>query len=181
MNPIHIIDKYYPDGKLRDLLLAHSRAVANKALSLIDHNRITDIDRDFVYEAAMLHDIGIFRCNARDIFCRGNLPYIRHGIEGRKILEGEALPRHALVCERHTGSGLTVEDIVSQNLPLPHRDMLPLTKEERLVCYTDKFFSKSADHPTLEKPMERIIASMARFSSDVLDRFYVLRAEFDPS
>ncbi len=181
MNTLEIIDKYYGPGKLRDLLLAHSGAVASKALALIDKNQLTDIDREFVYEAAMLHDIGIFRCDARDIFCEGPLPYICHGVEGRKILEAEGFPSHALVCERHTGSGLTVDDIVSQGLPLPHRDMLPLTREERLVCYADKFFSKSADHPTLEKPMDRILASMKRFAPAVLDRFNALRTEFDPS
>lgn len=178
MNPIEIIDRYYSQGALRDLLLAHSGAVAGKALSIIDRKGLTGIDRDFVYEAAMLHDIGIFRCDAPDIYCNGSLPYICHGVEGRMILESEGLPRHALVCEHHTGSGLTTGEIISQNLPLPHRDMLPTTPEERLICYADKFFSKSAGHPTAEKSLDRVRSSMARFNPEVLERFEALHAEF---
>ena len=78
-----------------------------------------DIDREFVYEAALLHDIGVVKCDAPSIHCHGTRPYICHGIEGRAMLESLGLPRHALVCERHTGSGLSVADIISQNLPLP--------------------------------------------------------------
>lgn len=179
MNPYDIIGKYYAPGPLRDLLVAHSEAVTEKALGIIEHKGLTDIDTQFLREAAMLHDIGIFRCDAHDIFCEGDLPYICHGIAGSAILKEENLPRHALVCERHTGAGLTVQDIVSQNLPLPHRDMLPLSREERLICYADKFFSKSADHPRLEKPLGRVIASMSRHSPDVLARFMALHDEFN--
>lgn len=179
MDPIRIIDKYYPEGDLRTLLLSHSSAVARKALELTDRNARMDIDRAFVYEAAMLHDIGIFLCHAPSIYCIGELPYIRHGIEGARILKNEGLELHALVCERHTGAGLTIDDIVSQNLPLPHRMMLPVTPEERLICYADKFFSKSADSPTIEKPMERIVKSMEKFGPATLARFEALRAEFN--
>lgn len=118
----------------------------------------------------MLHDIGIFRCNAPDICCTGPLPYICHGVEGRKILEAEGLPRHALVCERHTGAGLTVADIESQHLPLPRRDMTPQSLEEKLICYADKFFSKSGDI-TAEKPLDKVRRSMERHGRDTLERF----------
>lgn len=179
MDAIQIINKYYPAGKLRTLLLAHSESVARKALDIIDRLKRTDMDREFVYEAAMLHDIGIFRCDAKDIYCTGPLPYICHGIEGARILNDEGYPLHALVCERHTGSGITKREIITRKMPLPHRDLLPVSPEERLICYADKFFSKSADNPTVEKPMDRVIESMARFGSDELARFESLRNEFE--
>lgn len=177
MNPIEIIDKYYPLGsKLREELIVHSTKVRDKALECISRRGL-EVDADFVAEAAMLHDIGIFRCNAPDIHCLGDLPYICHGIEGRKILEAEGLPRHALVCERHTGSGLTVDDIVRQNLPLPHRDMLPLSLEEKLVCYADKFYSKSGDIRA-EKTLDTVLRSMQRHGPDTLARFLTLHTLF---
>jgi uncharacterized protein len=92
---------------------------------------------------------------------------------GRRILENEGMPRYAMVCEHHTGSGLTVEDIKAQNLPLPLRDMTPTTTEERLICYADKFFSKSGDVER-EKPFEEVCASMARHGEDSLRRFLEL-------
>lgn len=178
MKPVNeIIDKYYGnDNRLRTILLVHSRLVSDKALRCADMHGI-EIDRRFVEEAAMLHDIGIFRCNAPDIECHGIQPYICHGIEGRAILEKEGLPRHALVCERHTGAGLTVEDIITQNLPLPHRDMTPQTLEEKLICYADKFFSKSGDY-SREKPLDKVIRSMARHGDATLDRFLELHSLF---
>lgn len=165
-----IINKYYgTSSRLRTILTVHSRLVAEKALRCAAARGL-DVDREFVEEAAMLHDIGIFRCNAPDICCTGTLPYICHGVEGRKILEAEGLPRHALVCERHTGAGLTVADIESQHLPLPRRDMTPQSLEEKLICYADKFFSKSGDI-TAEKPLDKVRRSMERHGADTLERF----------
>ena len=52
-------------------------------------------------------------------------------------------PRHALVCERHTGAGLSLKDIMDQKLPVPPREMLPVSMEEQVICFADKFFSKT--------------------------------------
>lgn len=177
MDPYALIDKYYALApQLREILLVHSEKVAHKAFRCAAERSVS-VDRDFLREAALLHDIGIFRCDAPGILCFGTQPYIQHGIIGREILESEGLPRHALVCERHTGAGLTVEDIVRQNLPLPHRDMTPQTTEERLICYADKFYSKSGDYRA-EKSLPRIIKSMEKFGPDSLRRFLDLHNEF---
>lgn len=177
MNPYEIIDKYYKPGTpLYETLTVHSEMVKRKALECISRRGL-QVDTDFVAEAAMLHDIGIFRCDAPDIYCEGELPYICHGVEGCRILGEEGLLRHALVCERHTGAGLTVDDIVNQSLPLPHRDMLPVTMEEKLICYADKFYSKSGDIRE-EKSFERVVASMKRHGEDTLQRFLALHEMF---
>lgn len=174
---IKIIEKYYSRGsKLYNLLIAHSRQVADFTIRIADRNTKLTIDRDFVYEAAMLHDIGIFKTHAPSIHCNGDMPYICHGYLGREILEAEGLPQHALVCEHHTGSGLSLDDIIRQGLPLPQRDMLPTTIEEKLVCYADKFFSKS--HIAPAKPIEKVQTEMARFGEASLSRFNELIAIF---
>lgn len=176
-DPLEIIRKYYkPGSQLYETLVIHSEKVRDKALECINR-RDLEVDKDFVASAAMLHDIGIFHCDAPDIYCHGSLPYICHGVEGRKILEAEGLPRQALVCERHTGSGLTVEDIIRQNLPLPHRDMTPRSLEEKLICYADKFYSKSGDIRA-EKSLDRVLRSMERHGADTLARFLEHHALF---
>ncbi len=165
-----IINKYYPeDNALRRILLTHSRAVADKALAIAAAHLELPIDTAFVEEAAMLHDIGIVRCNAPGIECFGTEPYICHGRIGAEMLREEGLPRHARVCERHTGAGLTEEDIVSQQLPLPHQSFLPETLEEQLICYADKFFSKT--RPDQEKTLEQAERSLAKFGQPGLIRF----------
>ena len=165
-----IINKYYPeDNELRHILLVHSRAVADKALAIADRHPELSLDRQFIEEAAMLHDIGIVRCNAPGIQCFGTEPYICHGRIGAEILRAEGFPRHARVCERHTGAGITRSQIIAQKLPLPQQDFLPETMEEKVICYADKFFSKS--HLDEEKTIEQAIASLSKFGEEGVARF----------
>ena len=117
----------------------------------------------------MLHDIGICQTDAPGIYCHGTHPYICHGILGAAMLRTEGFERHARVCERHTGAGLSLNDIVGQNLPLPHQDFLPVTLEEQLICYADKFFSKS--NPEQEKTIEQAERSLSKFGTEGLERF----------
>lgn len=170
MNYELIINKYYPeDNELKHILMVHSRKVADKALKIVDTHPELGADRQFVEEAAMLHDIGIFRCDANGIQCFGDKTYICHGTIGADILREEGYPRHALVCERHTGAGLSLKQIEEQDLPIPHREMLPVSIEEQIVCYADKFFSKTKLEN--EKSVEKALASLEKFGADGVERF----------
>lgn len=165
-----IIEKYYtPGSDLYNILLRHSRDVTRRALRIVDTHPELGADRRFVEEAAMLHDIGIVRCDAPGICCHGTEPYLRHGMIGAEMMRGEGLERHARVCERHTGAGLSAREIEEQNLPLPHRDFLPETIEEQIVCYADKFYSKS--HLDREKTLPQAEKTIARFGEEGLQRF----------
>ncbi len=170
MNPLALIDKYYPENnELRHILLTHSRSVADKALALARKHPELNLDLQFVEEAAMLHDIGIFRTDAPDICCFGTYPYICHGYLGADLVRAEGFPRHALVCERHTGAGITQEAVEAQQLPLPHREMVPVSLEEQLVCFADKFYSKT--HLEGEKSVEKARKSIAKYGEDGVARF----------
>lgn len=165
-----IIDKYYPEGTaLRRILMIHSRQVADRALQIVDRHPELEMDRQFVEEAAMLHDIGIFLTDAPGIECHGVEPYILHGRLGAELMRSEGYPRHARVCERHTGAGITIKEIEAQHLPLPHQDFLPETLEEKVVCYADKFYSKS--HLDRVRTLEQTEKSIARHGEDGLLRF----------
>ena len=171
MNPEEILEKYYQrDSKLWTVLVEHSKAVCDKALEIASNHSELKADLKFIEEAALLHDIGIYLTNAPDLYCFGNLPYICHGYLGREILEKEGYPRHALVCERHTGTGLSLSEIKTQNLPIPHRDMLPVSIEEEIICFADKFFSKSHDLRQPKK-LDKIRKSMAKHGEDQVQRF----------
>jgi uncharacterized protein len=159
------------------LLLHHGRLVGEKALEILDGAPWIDADRDFVFEAAMLHDIGIGRTRCPELGCTGALPYVHHGVQGRYILDGMGLARHGLVCERHVGVGIRADEAALQRLDLPHRDMLPLSVEERLICYADKFFSKT-DNGRHEKTIDEIVATLARYGSAMTDRFERLHRLF---
>ena len=165
MNPLDIIYKYYPaDDALRRLLLKHSRQVADKALAVCERHPELHLDRQLVYEGAMLHDVGIFLTDAPCIFCHGSEPYLLHGRLGAELMRKEGREDLARICERHTGTGLTAEDIRRQGLPLPLEDFRPETEAEKVICYADKFFLKS--HPDAEKTAAQVVKSLAKFGPE---------------
>jgi uncharacterized protein len=170
MSPLALIDRYYPKkNSLRELLLFHSQSVAQKALRIARAHPELNLDESFVSEAAMLHDIGIFLTHAPDIYCFGDYPYICHGYLGAELLHEAGYPRHALVCERHTGAGLSLADIEKQQLPVPHREMLPVSPEEQVICFADKFYSKT--NPGKEKSIDKIREGITKYGEAGLTRF----------
>ena len=175
MDVYEIINYFYADEEaLKDVLLKHSGQVKDKALAILDASNLA-VDEKIVAAGSMLHDIGIIKCHAPSILCNGKENYIAHGIIGAEMLRsygrenGIDLEIYARICERHTGSGLTAEDIKNQHLPLPEQDFLPETAAEKIICLADKFFSKSGD--MAEKPFEAVRRSMAKFGDDSLRRF----------
>ncbi|MEW6572402.1 MAG: HD domain-containing protein [Bacillota bacterium] len=172
VDPLAIIRKYYdPESELYEVLVGHSRMVAKKALEVARAVEHLNPDLKFIEEAAMLHDIGIFRVNFPEIGCKGGLPYICHGVLGREILETEGLPGHALVCERHIGTGITRAEVVKRNLPLPKRDMVPVSIEEKIICFADKFFSKDRGNLFTEKSINQIKRNLAVLGAEKVRKF----------
>lgn len=165
-----IIDEYYPsENELRRILMVHSRQVADRCLLIASKHPELRLDKEFLEEAAMLHDIGIYSTNAPGIQCFGTEPYIRHGLIGGQILREKGWERHARVCERHTGTGLTAWDIEQQQLPLPHEDFMPEVLEEQVVCYADKFYSKT--RPGSERSVVEAMRALEKFGWDGIRRF----------
>ncbi len=179
IDTLSIIYRFYDsESDLCMLLIKHSTQVAELSLQFAQRLRVnhTPVDIDFVVEAAMLHDIGIIHTNAPGIYCHGTEPYIRHGVLGRMMLDDIGLFRHAMVCERHTGTGLSLKEIEQQKLPLPHRELLPQSLEEKIVCYADKFFSKS--HPNTTRSVEVARSKLEKFGQDTIARFDQMHAMF---
>lgn len=178
-----LIEKYcVGNAELQRILLAHSRQVADRALSILsNHSEWVDsgeVDPVFVEEAAMLHDIGVVLCDAPKIHCFGSHAYIEHGYLGAEILRQEGLAKHAAVAERHTGTGITYEQILREQLPIPLKDYTPQTLEERLICYADKFYSKTKLGQ--DKPMAKIRLHMWKYGSEAVQRFDMLQELFEP-
>ncbi len=152
-----------PESRCYEIVRRHGEQVARRALQAADGLVGRRPDEGFLYEAAILHDIGIYLTDTPQLDCRGPHPYILHGILGRRLLEARGLPRHALVCERHVGVGITTEEIRNRNLPLPMRDMRPVSIEEKLICYADKFYSKNGGRLTAEKTIPEVVRKLRRY------------------
>lgn len=170
MDLIGIIKEYYrEDSPIFRIYMKHSVSVRDKALEIAKKNSHLFPNMQLIEEASMLHDIGICFTNARSIECNGDLPYVCHGFKGFEILSEKGYKKHGLICERHTLMGITKDDIVSKDLPLPKRDMVPISLEEKIVCYADKFFSKSGDGR--EKTRDVIISALGKYGEDQVKRF----------
>ena len=88
MIPVEIISEYYePESKIHDMMVGHGYQVGRKALEIANRVLHLNPDKDFIWEAAMLHDIGVFMTDAPSIGCHGAHPYVMHGYLGREILE----------------------------------------------------------------------------------------------
>jgi uncharacterized protein len=181
IDPLTLIEKFYTPGtKSYRILVKHSQIVTKKSLEIARSLIHLNPDLDFIEKASMLHDIGIYLTRAESIGCTGENPYISHGYLGRKLLDEQGLPKeYGLVCERHTGAGITKENILSSNLPLPHRDMVPLSLEEKIICAADKYHSKSPKHADKKITTIQIIHKLGKISKDHARRFSIWAKEFN--
>ena len=181
MNPLPIIEKFYTPGtKLYKILLDHSQIVTEKSLEIARSLSHLNPNLGFIKKAAMLHDIGIYLTRAHSIDCNGEAPYICHGYLGRMLLDELGLPpEYGFVCERHTGAGITRENIMSNDLPLPHRDMVPVSIEEKIICVADKYHSKSPKHADKKITTMQIIEELEKINKDHAKRFSIWAEEFN--
>ncbi len=154
-------------------LKPHVEAVAEACMVLAVG---LSVDSSLLWEMAMLHDIGVYQTYAPAIGCTGSYHYLWHGTLGRKILEKADLKPHALVAERHTGVGLTVEDIIALDIGLPEHPMVPVSLEEQLICFVDNFFSKSK--PGV-RTLSEVCADLSRFGDDKVEKITMWWDEFN--
>ena len=165
-----IIDFYYPEeNELKNIYMVHAGKVAELALGMARNHSELGIDLQFVEEAAMLHDLGIFMTDAPRIYCYGTESYLCHGYLGAELLRARGYERHARVCERHTGTGLTKEQIVANGWNLPVKDFVPETIEEQLICFADKFYSKTK-FLERSRTLEQVVESMKKISDESVEK-----------
>ncbi len=178
MNPLEIIYKYYPDDNaLRRLLIHHSQQVEKKALEVCSKHPELHLNEKLLRDGAMLHDLGIFLTDAPGIHCHGHFNYLLHGMLGAELMRREGREDLARICERHTGTGMTRQAFRDHGVEPPATDLCPETLEEQVICYADKFFSKS--HPERERTVEETVKSLEKFGDKGVEIFRKWVEQFD--
>jgi uncharacterized protein len=175
---IALHERHAPTPEALDQVYTHCQIVCDIAGQL--HARAGHgADLALVRAGALLHDVGVYRLYD----AAGRLDqagYIRHGLLGHELLREEGLPEALCrFASRHTGVGLTRDDVLRQELPLPPADYVAETPEETLVMYADKFHTKTAP-PAFLTPAA-YAAYVRRFGADKVAAFTAMRATFgDP-
>jgi len=172
-----IITKHITNPLTLGIYTIHVTLVTARALRIARNIGYSVEDLRFIEEAAMLHDIGIINVNAPSIGCSGDLPYIAHIEEGAKILEAEGLPKHARICEHHTGVGIDKDQVIARKLPLSAKDYIAENQIERIIAWADLFFSKDADNLFEERTLEEIREVSASYGPTYGERFAEWEAE----
>lgn len=168
--------KYAPTEAVFELIFTHCHVVYDIAIQLMARNMFK-VDAELVRVGCLLHDIGIYPLFGADGKLKEGVYYIQHGVEGAKILQRQGFPQViSRVASHHTGVGLSKEDVIQQNLPLPVADYLAETIEEALIMYADKFHSKT--DPPYFNSFERYKRDIARFGADKVKKFEQFAQQF---
>ncbi len=165
--------KYAASKKAFFIVFSHCQIIWEIAEQLITKNKLP-VNKSLVKAGAFLHDIGVYTLVDKNaVFDDAN--YIKHGIEGYRILKKEGLPNEICrIAERHTGVGLTKQTIKKQKLPLPEKDYIAKTIEERLIMYADKFHSK----PHKFNSFETYSKKANKFGPENVTKFIAFSKEF---
>lgn len=157
-----------------DLVWTHSqivRGVAEQLIAGLEEKNIK-CNKSLVIEGALLHDIGVYLCSDDELNPDNSLPkYLSHGHCGYDFLKKEGLSNEvARFPLTHTGTGITVEDIIRDKMPFKAEDVIPITLEEEIVCYADKFHTKYPSFNTFEEAKARL-EKFDKEKGVLMDRF----------
>ena len=157
--------KYAPDEVALESVWTHCQIVRDLSLQIAEN--ITDINIELLTAGALLHDIGVYKLYIGGVLDTAN--YITHGLRGYELLQKEYLDdsvcRFALL---HTGVGISKQEVIDQKLPIPARNYIADTMEEKIVMYADKFHSKTTP-PTFN--------SGAWYAENIRSKFGELKAQ----
>ncbi|MFS2295285.1 MAG: HD domain-containing protein [Actinomadura sp.] len=168
-------ERHAPGPEAFEVVWTHCVIVCEIAEQIMDSARL-DVDAGLVRAGCLLHDIGVYRLYDMTGAFEPE-QYVRHGVLGHELLRDEGLPETLCrFCSRHTGMGLTREDIERQGLPVPPGDYVAETVEERLVMYADKFHSKTS--PPSFVSADTYARHVRRYGEDKVAAFEEMRAFF---
>jgi uncharacterized protein len=162
---IELLKKHSTGKEAFEKVLSHVKAVQKIAIRLAD--KVPGIDMYQIRIGSLLHDIGRFSCG-KEIY--------KHAILGSDIVRKEGLGEDiALIVERHIGAGITKEDIIKQNLLLPKKDFVPISKEEKIVAHADNLV-KGSREITFDEVVERFRKELGEES---VERFVKLKDDVE--
>ena len=118
-------------------VITHCKAVAKLAVetaNLLNENG-AKINTELVEIGALLHDIG-----------RAKTHTVEHAVLGAEIAKSIGLPDSVVsIIKRHVGGGITATE--AEKLGWPNDVYVPISSEEKVVCYADKLIENGQRVP----------------------------------
>ena len=168
--------KYAPSNDTYALVFTHCQIVCDIAVQLIETNDLP-VDVDFIKTGALLHDIGAYPLIGADGILHKGTSYVRHGVEGEKILMQEGFPVELQrIASHHTGVGISKADVIKFEIPIPAEDYFAETDEELLITYADKFHSKTT--PPCFNSYEWFRNDVKRYGEEKVEVFEQMSKKF---
>lgn len=168
-------ERFAPNREAFELVHTHCRIVCRIAEQVLTRAG-AGLDIALVRAGCLLHDIGVYRLY-RPSGEIDHASYLRHGVLGAELLREVGLPEALRrFCCRHTGVGITRDDVVRLRLPLPARDFCAETGEEHVVMYADKFHSKTS--PPVFVSAASYLRTVQRFGEDKATIFTAMVARY---
>ena len=129
----------------RENVIRHVEAVSQLAVEIAQacRERGFKVDLELVEIGGLLHDLG-----------RAKTHSVHHAVIGAEIAESLGLPERVVsIIKRHVGGGITGRE--AKKLGWPRDIYVPLTLEEKIICYADKLIEGSRRVP-IEKTIEQL-------------------------
>lgn len=181
-NKFYELHKKYSQGlypeKWLELTWIHTNIIWEIAQKLVLKlkNQGIKVDMDLLEKGVMLHDLGVYLCFDEDLNPDKSLPqYIYHGFIGADLILKEGFGEEvARFARNHSATGFTIEDIERENLQVEKKDYIPVTVEEEILCYADKFHTK---HPSFSTYQEQVVR-IAKFDPNRALKMEVFKKKY---
>jgi uncharacterized protein len=142
-------------------VIRHCNAVAELAVELaqILRRKGLDVNVRLVEAGALLHDVGRSRTHT-----------VNHVIAGVEIARSAGLsPSLVSIIKKHVGGGITAEE--AEKLRWPKDNYMPLTLEEKIVCYADKLVEGSS-RVTIQVTIDQLSRSLNNGAAERVEKLH---------
>ena len=176
MNAKQFLKKYSKTEHNFERIYRHSKivqAIAIRIAKRFEKKRKIKLNMELIENGSLLHDLGVL--------VLGDKPYIQHGILGAEVLRKQNLyganqnlaEKYARVCERHIGVGITKKEIIAKKLPLPKKDFIAQSWEEKIISYADSWHSKSMldKNGRKKEHLAEILQELGKYGADKVEKF----------
>jgi uncharacterized protein len=141
---LKLLESICPQNVVMHCLMVSAKSHDLAKLILLNGSKI---DAELCKVGGLIHDIG--RCKSHGL---------NHGIIGAEMLKNH--PKLARIAKTHIGGGISKDEAIG--LKLGNEDLMPVTLEEKVVCYADKLVQGGRFAANASEEIEKLGAKLGK-------------------